>query len=233
MCHFATFHFGGCGDWALFLLHCQYQTSGQLCEGSRRDVVARYWTRLRCLDCHNAEWDKVDEDRLASIDDELAHYARESAAGTLSSKHRSRLVAKLEREDGDMESKASRSRAYQEKVLLHARNWSRRHAMALWNCHYGKGLAGITLAQLQLTRPQLVRIETKLPLKEPQRLLAHKTCTTRPGEQLRKLGANRFAREMMRKTACRGALTLHLAKSPSPLTSPALAQASGPGQAAD
>lgn len=54
MCHLATFRYG-CDHWTLFQLHCD-KDQDQLCEDGQTEVVARYWTKLQCLDCFDREW---------------------------------------------------------------------------------------------------------------------------------------------------------------------------------
>ncbi|KAK0616088.1 hypothetical protein B0T17DRAFT_367616 [Bombardia bombarda] len=173
MCHFAILR-SSCGHSELFQLHCKDNNASQLCEPPRRRVLARYRVRSRCVDCDNEEWDRRDEERLASIDDRLADFARMSASGTLSADDHHLLVRRLAVWDKKLEQHAAEARAEQLASVIYARDWARRHAKALWSLHHARDRpAAYYQAQLRmLSRSKLAGIDvlTKLPMALPVKL---------------------------------------------------------------
>ena len=75
--------------------------------------------------------DRLDEDRLAAIDDRLADLARQSANGVLSAESHAALVRHIEARDRLLETVADWSRSRQRRRIEISRGVIRAHAMAL------------------------------------------------------------------------------------------------------
>ncbi|KAK0719834.1 hypothetical protein B0H67DRAFT_552121 [Lasiosphaeris hirsuta] len=142
MCWLATLHYS-CKCSTLFQMHCQHDEAAQsqICEPPNRTVLASYYALARCEHHHAQHWDRADDVRLALIDDRLAELARRSAAGQLTRAQRVAFARHVSAIDLELECRARALRARDHAEVISARNWARRHAMALWRWTMHKSMS--------------------------------------------------------------------------------------------